>query len=387
MKKRLIIAAVLMAGVIMVQAQTCATGDCNCASCVAKNEGKFTLPGLQGLEEQGTGSGEQDELAGHDHGTMEEVHDAPEGHDHEAEIDEQAGHDQKAEIDDHAGHDHSAHAEEGAGVLLSAEMAKKIGLQIHEAEGGQVSRSVVFPAEIKLNRDRSAAVSPRYASIVRQVFAEIGDAVKKGDVLASLENRETLAVYTVSAPLDGIVVSKHVSIGESAGEERVLYEVADLSSVWADISIFPQYRHQIEKGQRVLLSASDGHCVETAIEYISPLVATDTRTLQARCVLEGAADDFTPGAFVRAEVAVETVEANVRVEKDAVQTLEGRPVVFIADEQDFESRDVELGLSDRRFVEIKAGLAPGEKYVAKGAFELKAEMVTSGLDPHAGHGH
>jgi cobalt-zinc-cadmium efflux system membrane fusion protein len=266
-------------------------------------------------------------------------------------------------------------------------MAKKIGLQIHEAEGGQVSRSVVFPAEIKLNRDRSAAVSPRYASIVRQVFAEIGDAVKKGDVLASLENRETLAVYTVSAPLDGIVVSKHVSIGESAGEERVLYEVADLSSVWADISIFPQYRHQIEKGQRVLLSASDGHCVETAIEYISPLVATDTRTLQARCVLEGAADDFTPGAFVRAEVAVETVEADVRVEKDAVQTLEGRPVVFIADEQDFESRDVELGLSDRRFVEIKAGLAPGEKYVAKGAFELKAEMVTSGLDPHAGHGH
>jgi cobalt-zinc-cadmium efflux system membrane fusion protein len=103
--------------------------------------------------------------------------------------------------------------------------------------------------------------------------------------------------------------------------------------------------------------------------------------------LEGAEEDFTPGAFVRAEVTVQTSEAEVRVEKDAVQTLEGRSVVFIANKDGFESRDVEVGLSDRNFVEIKAGLERGEHYVAKGAFELKAEIVTSGLDPHAGHGH
>ena len=327
---------------------------CDCPSCNAPvGEKQFTLPGLQGLEEQGAGSEEQGEHADCDH--------------------------------DHEGHGHSA--EEEGGLELSAEVAGKVGVQIHEAGGGTIAKTVVFPAEIKLNRDRAAAVSPRYASIVRQVFAEMGDIVRKGDVLASLENRETMAVYTVAAPLDGAIVSKNISVGESVGEDKVLFEVADLSSVWADINIFPQYRHHVRKGQQVVLVASDGHSAKTAIKYISPLVSSETRTLQARCVLEGAAEDFTPGAFVRAEVAVQTRKAAVRVEREAVQMLEGRPVVFIADEHGFESRDVETGLSDRNFVEVKAGLMPGEKYVAEGAFELKAEMVTSGLDPHAGHGH
>ena len=48
---------------------------------------------------------------------------------------------------------------------------------------------------------------------------------------------------------------------------------------------------------------------------------------------------------------------------------------------------VRLGLVDGARVEIKSGLAPGAKYVAVGAFSLKAQMVTSGMDPHAGHGH
>jgi cobalt-zinc-cadmium efflux system membrane fusion protein len=378
MKKILVIWGCLLV-VINVTGQQETNEACNCPSCLAKASGEklpFTLSGLKGLNEDLAGDEQQspsNALMKESSSLEAQEHDEHEGPGHGAE---EAGH------EDHEGHDN------GAGDLaLSAEMAGKIGLQVQEAKSGTIARSVVFPAEIKLNRDRAAAVSPRYASIVRQVFAEIGDAVKKSDVLASLENRETLAVYTVAAPRDGVVVSKDISAGESAGEDRVLYEVADLSSVWADISIFPQYRHQVRKGQRVMLTASDGHSVETTVKYISPLVETETRTLQARCVLEGAGEDFTPGAFVRAEVTVQTAEVEVRVEKDAVQTVEGRPVIFIADEHGFESRDVELGLSDRTFVQIKSGLEHGEHYVSKGAFELKAEMITSGLDPHAGHGH
>ena len=173
-----------------------------------------------------------------------------------------------------------------------------MGIQIREAKGGTVARSSVFPAEIKLNSDRAASVSPRYPSIVRQVFAEIGDEVKKGDVLASLENRETLAVYTIAAPLDGTIISKNLAVGEAASEDKVLYKVADLSSVWADISIFPKYQHLVRKGGKVQLIAHDGHTASGVIKYISPIVSHETRTFTARCVLKGADEDFTPGAFV-----------------------------------------------------------------------------------------
>jgi len=326
-------------------------------------------------------------LAGAEHGAEEAAHDDHEGHDHDAEEaaqDDHEGHDHGSE---EAGHDaHAGHKEEG-GLELSPEMAEKIGVTVQEAEGGTIAKTVVFPAEIKLNRDRAAAVSPRYASIVRQVFAEIGDVVRKGDVLASLENRETMAVYTVAAPLDGIIISKDLAVGETAGADKALFEVADLSSVWADISIFPKYQHFIRKGMPIEFVAHDGHATRGKVKYISPIISPETRTFNARCVLEGADEDFTPGAFVRARINVESANVSVAVEREAVQTLDGETIIFVPGDHGFLALDVELGLADDHSVEIKSGLKPGDPYVAVGAFSLKAQMVTSGMDPHAGHGH
>ena len=75
------------------------------------------------------------------------------------------------------------------------------------------------------------------------------------------------------------------------------------------------------------------------------------------------------------------------IPREAVQTLDGETVVFIPTDHGFQALEVELGLADNHSVEIKSGLHPGDRYVATGAFALKAQMVTSGMDPHAGHGH
>lgn len=382
MKKSILIRIGLLAAIQVMGQQENANATCDCPSCVAAAKGEtlpYTLPGLQGLNE-GAATNEAVANAGHD--TEEDGH---AGHDH----DEHAGHDhaaEEAEADAHAGHDNGEHADV-EGVVLTDQMIGKLGIQIHEAEGGTIAKASVFPAEITLNRDRTAAVSARYASIVRQVFAEIGDTVQKGDVLASLENRETLAVYSITAPLDGTVISKNLAVGESADVERVLFEVADLSSVWADISIFPQYQHLLRKGMPVMFLAHDGHSTKGIVKYVSPIVSHETRTFTARCVLEGAAEDFTPGAFVRARINTKTATVPVMVEREAIQMLEGVPVLFVPGEHGFKILEVELGLADDHNVAIKSGLKPGDRYVAVGAFALKAQLVTSGMDPHAGHGH
>ncbi len=340
---------------------------CDCPDCQKKaaDGQSFTLPALDGLDE--------------DHGLHE--HDAEEAkpvtHDqHDPEVADDQDH-------DHDGHDHSVEslAEPHSGPEAAAD------IKVFAAEGGTISRTSVFPSEIKLNRDQTAVVSPRYASVVRQVFAEIGDQVKKDDVLASLENRETLAVYTVAAPLDGVVIAKDLSVGETVDTGKMLYEVADLSSVWADISIFPQYQHLIKKGMPVRFIAHDGHEARSTVKYISPIVSHDTRTFTARCVLKDAGDDFTPGVFVRARIITETADVRVRVERAAVQSIDGETVVFVPDDHGYEPVAVETGLSDDHFFEIRHGLEPGDPYVATGAFTLKSELLTSGMDPHAGHSH
>jgi cobalt-zinc-cadmium efflux system membrane fusion protein len=317
----------------------------------------------------------------------EEAHDHA-GHDH----DDHRGHDHREEdshaepdAEDHSGHNHGGEEEEG--IELSEDMIQKAGIEIRQAEKGKVARISTFPAEIKLNRDLSAAVTPSFRSLVIEVFGEIGDDVKKGNPLATLKNRDTLANYTVTAPRDGVIISKNLAIGETADEDRILYEVADLSSVWAEISIFPRYQHILKKDMHVTFVAHDGHRAEGTIQYISPIASHQTRTFTARSVLKNPPEDFTPGVFVRARIPVQTVDAAVFVPVEAVQNLDGEQVVFLPSAHGFVATPVRTGVKDNTRVEILSGLEPGQDYVAAGAFVLKSQMVIRGMDPHAGHGH
>jgi cobalt-zinc-cadmium efflux system membrane fusion protein len=317
----------------------------------------------------------------------EEAHDHA-GHDH----DDHSGHDHgeeelpiESDTEDHSGHDHGGEEEEGS--KLTEDMIKKAGIKIRQAEKGKVERISTFPAEIKLNRDLSAAVTPSFRSLVIEVFGEIGDEVKIGNPLATLKNRDTLATYTVTAPRDGVIISKNLAVGETADEDRVLYEVADLSSVWAEISIFPRFQHILKKDMQVTFVAHDGHRAEGTIQYISPIMSHQTRTFTARSVLKNPPEDFTPGVFVRARIPVQVVDAEVSVPLEAVQNLDGEQVVFLPSAHGFVATPVRTGVKDDVRVEILTGLEPGQDYVAAGAFVLKSQMVIRGMDPHAGHGH
>jgi cobalt-zinc-cadmium efflux system membrane fusion protein len=75
------------------------------------------------------------------------------------------------------------------------------------------------------------------------------------------------------------------------------------------------------------------------------------------------------------------------VNKQAVQNINGDSIVFIKGSKGFRALDVKTGREDDHGIEIVSGLKAGQQYVAEGAFTLKSIMVTSGLDPHAGHGH
>ena len=126
---------------------------------------------------------------------------------------------------------------------------------------------------------------------------------------------------------------------------------------------------------------------EGEISYIGAVFGAESRTVLARVVLPNPSGMYRPGLFVTARVAVDAVEADVIVPRAAIQTLGGKKCVFIRDDHGFEPRFITSGQSNSTGVQVTSGLKPGEQYVTEGAFELKAKMVTSTLDSHAGHGH
>ena len=203
-----------------------------------------------------------------------------------------------------------------------------------------------------------------------------------------LEQESQLTKFEITAPFDGTVIDKHITLGELVSDDADVFVVADLSSVWVDLHVYPKDLMKVKKGQKVIISA--GQTIpdtEATISYVGPVVGAESRTALARVVLPNSTGVFRPGLFVTAKVAIDNVEAGVIVSKDAVQNLDGKKCVFTKDEHGFEPSFVNLGQSNAGFVQVTSGLDPGQQYVTKGAFELKAKIATSSLDSHAGHGH
>jgi len=199
---------------------------------------------------------------------------------------------------------------------------------------------------------------------------------------------EKLAWYPIRAAFNGTIISRHITLGEVVSDSAVIFVVADLSSVWVDLHVYQKDLAKIRKAQRVVISAGETIPeIEGEISYVGPVFGAESRTVLARVVLPNPSGMYRPGLFVTARVAVDAVEADVIVPRAAIQTLDGKKCVFIRDDHGFEPRFITSGQSNSTGVQITSGLKPGEQYVTEGAFALKAKMVTSTLDSHAGHGH
>ena len=280
-------------------------------------------------------------------------------------------------------HDDEGHEE--AMVLSEAEL-KEFGINLETASPGRIATTVELPGEILPNQDRVAHIVPRFPGIVKSVAKTVGDSVKEGDSLASVESSESLSTYDVKALLEGVVIERHVAVGESVTTERELFVVADLSEVWVDFQAFQKHLPALAAGQRVHISAGHGLPEsEALVSYISPVVDETTRTATVRAVLPNEDGKWRPGLFVTGRVETASVDVPLAVPATAIQTVGEVPVVFVRDDDGFEPRPVHLGRKGPHSVEVTDGLSPGDVYVATGAFTLKAELQRGELGD--GHGH
>ncbi len=198
----------------------------------------------------------------------------------------------------------------------------------------------------------------------------------------------SLIRYVITAPIDGTVVQKHITLGEKVSDDTEIFTIVDLSHVWVDLSVPQKDLVSIKKGQKTLISLGFGTPdAEGKISYVSPMANRKTRTALARVVLPNPDRRWRPGLFVKARISVGEVRLPLVVPKEALQRLENENVVFVEAKGGYEPRHVSVGRSDGSNVEILSGLFAGERYVAKGGFELKAVMMTRDMGAHAGHGH
>ncbi|MHB2154645.1 efflux RND transporter periplasmic adaptor subunit [Calditrichota bacterium GD2] len=271
-------------------------------------------------------------------------------------------------------------------VTISPEEMKEFGVELAKAGAGNLQLHVNLPGEIVIPPDNLAHIHPRFPGIVKKVLKHIGEHVKKGETLAIVESNESLVEYQIKSLIDGTIVEKHLTLGEVVTDRNHGFLIANLNTVWVYLQVYQKDLPYVKEGQKVVIFAGPGlPRVEGVIDYISPIIDEVTRTAKARVVLPNPKGIWKPGLFVTGRIITKDLQVDVLVPKTALQTLADETVIFVKTDEGFEPRPVEIGKENEENVEIIHGLNPGEIYVRKGGFTLKAELLKSEFGD--GHGH
>ena len=279
--------------------------------------------------------------------------------------------------------DHVEQDEHGADrIRISDVKLAAAGVTLAEAASATLTDTLSFNGILRANQEAVVQVTPRFPGVAKSIQKRIGDKVGKDDLLATIESNQSLTVYELKAPIAGTIIERQISLGEYASEQKPAFVVADLSAIWVDLSIYRQDLRRVRTNDEVLIDPDDGRGeIKGKISYIAPIGSSETQTALARVVQPNPDGRLRPGLFVTARLILAARNVAVAVRRSAIQTLENRTIVFVREDSDkIEARPVELGDSDPRFIEIKAGLAAGEHYVAENSFVVKAEMGKGDAD-------
>jgi cobalt-zinc-cadmium efflux system membrane fusion protein len=311
------------------------------------------------------------------------------GDDHEDEKNadergEKAHGDEKHGEEEHGdehGHEEGGHDDEK--MNLSVEQQKNGGIQLAKAGPIDIQQTLPLYGVVVPNAEHIQNIKARFPGVIRNLNRKQGDKVSVGDALATIESNESMKVYTITATMNGVITDRHGVVGEQTGDEP-LFVISDMTTVWVDLSVFPRDIAQLQLGQQVRVEQVQRKLSDNGqIVYISAHANPVNQATSARVLLDNSRGQWIPGHFVNAQATLGKAPVAVAVWNDALQTLEGKTVIFVQEKGGFEPRPVRLGKVDSKFSEVLEGITAGETYVARNSFILKSEMGKESAE----HGH
>jgi len=268
-------------------------------------------------------------------------------------------------------------------TTIAPEMAVRAGVETETAGPGFLHEQLMLYGTVEVSPDLRVHVTPRFPGIIRSVSTNLGDEVREGETLATVESNESLQVYKVFAPISGIVTERKANPGERVGVEP-LFEITDFSSVVAEVTVFPGDHARLARGQHVQVRATTAEVEgEGEITSLTPVHQTAIPTWVARVTLQNEDQRWSPGLFVTAAVTIRKTQVPISIPESALQTFRDWDVVFLNEGDTYQAQPVELGRQHGESVEVLSGLEPGDRYVVTNSYLIKADIEKSG----ASHDH
>lgn len=202
-----------------------------------------------------------------------------------------------------------------------------------------------------------------------------------GDQISRLQNaKKVRRTILLRSPADGVVTHKAVVEGDKVIQGKDLFQIADLSTVWVEATVYESELPLLRKGQRAELELDYLQDADLAgkVDFIYPYLDQKARAANVRLVFNNPRGSLKPDMFATVRIYSKAASNALAIPTEAVIHSGARKIVFVAqDAGKFEPREVKLGAeSNDGYVQVVSGLFDDERVVASGQFLLDSESQT-----------
>jgi membrane fusion protein, heavy metal efflux system len=265
------------------------------------------------------------------------------------------------------------------------------GGKIQDAQAGlvQANARLLSAQQALLNLGLAVDIDQLHALQGEKLIKQLRFLGIPSDLANRLAAQESTAnLLPVKAPLDGILVARHVVAGEAVDASRVLFQLADTSRMWLTLSVPLEEAAKLSLGQQVRFrpDGTQGEVLGKLV-WISTTADSQTRMVTARAELPNPNGQLRNETFGTGWIILREEQEAVVVPKEAIHWEGCCHVVFVRDKgyfgkdspKVFHVRTVRLGAKTEKITEIIAGVLPGEVVATKGSDVLRAELLKNNL--------
>jgi multidrug efflux pump subunit AcrA (membrane-fusion protein) len=172
----------------------------------------------------------------------------------------------------------------------------------------------------------------------------------------------------VKSPINGIVATRSIEVGELIGSTGIAMSVIDLSSVFVDINATEDMINKIRLGDTVgvIIKAAGDNPFTGEVTNISPAADPKTQSYPVRIKIDNSSETLKGGMFAEIRMVLDKASGILAVPISAVIDEGGKKYVYILKGDSAEKREVSTGLSDDEFIAITKGLSEKEAVIVKG---------------------
>jgi RND family efflux transporter MFP subunit len=190
-----------------------------------------------------------------------------------------------------------------------------------------------------------------------------------------LENATiNLEKMNVRAPFDGIIVSlPHYTQQGRVTQGSLMVGLMSYARMYMDINLPESAIGYVKSNQPVYIThyTLPDDTLRGEISELSPAISAETRTFQGKVLIDNSRLKLRPGMFVKADIVVDKANSAIIIPKDAVLSRRNRKYVYIVEKNTAIVRDIQTGLEDEDNMEVTQGLNENDNLIVRGYETLR----------------